>query len=68
MECIADLDCDCDVGESDLLILLGDWGPCRFPIATTPPQDILDCMDRFSANPEDELALIKCLQLVTQRL
>ena len=66
VECAADLDCDCDVGVSDLLILLGDWGPCGFPIATTPPQSIQDCMDRFSAESEDELALIKCLETVAQ--
>jgi len=26
--CIADLDGDCDVGVKDLLVLLGNWGPC----------------------------------------
>lgn len=66
VECVADLDCDCDVGVSDLLILLGDWGPCGFAIATTPPQNIQDCMDRFSAESEDELALINCLETVSQ--
>ncbi len=64
--CDADLDCDGSVGVSDLLILLGEWGPCGFPIATTPPQSILDCINRFSADPEDELALIKCLETVSQ--
>ena len=57
---------DGTVGVSDLLILLGEWGPCGTPIAATPPQNIQDCMDRFSADPEDELALIKCLETVSQ--
>ncbi|MCH8316444.1 MAG: hypothetical protein IIA64_10760 [Planctomycetes bacterium] len=64
--CDADLDCDGTVGVLDLLILLGNWGPCGAPIATTPPQNIQDCMDRFSAESEDELALIKCLETVSQ--
>ena len=64
--CDADLDCDGTVGVLDLLILLGEWGPCGAPIATTPPQNIQDCMDRFSAESEDELALIKCLETVSQ--
>ncbi|MCH8260067.1 MAG: hypothetical protein IIC46_07660 [Planctomycetes bacterium] len=54
------------MGVSDLLILLGEWGPCGAPIATTPPQTIQDCMDRFSAESEDELALINCLETVSQ--
>ena len=34
--------------------------------ATEPPQDIEDCMTRFCCDPENELALIKCLELVSQ--
>ncbi len=64
--CDADLDCDGVVGASDMLILLGEWGDCGFPIATGPPQDIQDCMTRFCCDPEDELPLIRCLELVTQ--
>ena len=41
-------------------------GPCGTPIAATPPQNIQDCMDRFSAESEDELALINCLETVSQ--
>lgn len=59
--CLADLDCDGSVGVEDLLILLGEWGPCGTPIATTPPQDIQDCMDRFCCAEEDLLALEKCI-------
>ena len=28
VDCVADLNCDCDVGVEDKLILLGAWGPC----------------------------------------
>ena len=63
---MADLDSDGTVGVPDLLILLGEWGPCGTPIAATPPQSIQDCMDRFSADLEDELALINCLETVSQ--
>ena len=64
--CDADLDCDGTVGVLDLLILLGEWGPCGAAIASGVPQTIQDCMDRFSAESEDELALIKCLETVSQ--
>ncbi len=64
--CDADLDCDGTVGVLDLLILLGEWGPCGAAIASGPPQNIQDCMDRFAVNAEDELALIKCLETVSQ--
>lgn len=59
--CDADLDCDGSVGASDLLILLANWGPCEEPIATGPPQDVLDCINRFCCDEEDLLALEKCL-------
>ena len=59
--CLADLDCDGSVGVSDLLILLKDWGPCGAPIASEPPQDVLDCLDKFCCAEEDMLALEMCL-------
>ena len=63
---MADLNCDGTVGVDDLLILLGEWGPFGAAIASGVPQTIQDCMDRFSAESEDELALIKCLETVSQ--
>ena len=54
------------MGVSDLLILLGEWGPCGAAIASGVPQTIQDCMDRFSADLGDELALINCLETGSQ--
>ncbi len=28
-DCPADIDCNCTVGTSDLIVLLGSWGPCK---------------------------------------
>ena len=60
--CAVDLDCDGSVGVDDLLILLAEWGDNCQAIFSGPPQNIQDCMDRFCCDPEDELALIKCLE------
>ncbi len=63
--CDADLDCNGSVGATDLLILLTNWGPnCGAGVGGGPPQDILDCIDRFCCEPEDMLALQKCICLV----
>ncbi len=59
--CDADLDCDGSVGVNDLLILLAAWGPCGSPIASEPPQNVLDCLDKFCCAEEDRLALEMCL-------
>ncbi len=61
MCCFADLDCDCDVGVSDLGILLAAWGLCGESTAEGPPQDVMDCLDKFCCAEEDMLALEKCL-------
>ena len=62
--CDADLDCDGTVGASDLLLLLTAWGPCEEPIAAGPPQDILDCVERFCCEEEDLLAFENCICLI----
>ena len=59
--CPADLDCNGAVGASDLLLLLTAWGPCLEPIASGPPQDILDCVERFCCEEEDLLAFENCI-------
>ena len=51
------------IGATDLLILLTAWGPCG-ESGGGPPQDILDCLDRFCCAEEDMLALEKCICLV----
>jgi len=48
------------VGISDLLILLGAWDVCG-AATSGPPQDVLDCLDKFCCAEEDMLALEMCL-------
>ncbi|MEE9131122.1 MAG: hypothetical protein V3T84_13970, partial [Phycisphaerales bacterium] len=62
--CDADLDCNGSVGATDLLILLTNWGGCASPIASGPPQDVLDCVERFCCEEEDLLAFEHCICLV----
>ena len=57
--------CDIDgsgtVGTTDLLLLLGAWGSCCSTSGGSAPQSVSDCLSRFCCEPEDMLALEKCL-------
>jgi hypothetical protein len=50
------------VNIDDLFAVLADWS-CGKTTAEDPPQDILDCILRYSSDPEDLAACIEAITL-----
>jgi len=61
--CAGDFDADCQVGTTDLLELLASWGYCDEPFAPSPPQSVVDCLDRYGSDPAKAAACIEAMIL-----
>lgn len=58
-----DLDGSGTVGVGDLLEVLGNWGACGAADAASPPESVLDCLDKYSGEPENQAACIEAMIL-----
>lgn len=59
----ADVDFSCSVDIDDLFAALGNWGECDGTGASTPPQNVMDCILQYGSDPEDLATCLQAIQL-----